>query len=153
MQKLNQTIMKAGLLAGSMDITAACVNRYIKAGSSPELVLRFIASGIFGKEAFTGSWLMPAVGLLFHFIIAFSCAWTYFMFYPRVKALHANLFISSFLIAAVAWIVTHLIIMPLSNTPPSTITTFSVFMDVTILFFCIGLPIAWIAKSHFRRSN
>ena len=46
--------IKAGLLVGTLDITAACLQFYIKTGKGPEPVFRYIASGILGKDAFTG---------------------------------------------------------------------------------------------------
>lgn len=50
-----KTILYAGLLVGSLDITAAFLDFYISTGNGPGGVLRFIASGVFGREAFTGS--------------------------------------------------------------------------------------------------
>lgn len=54
-------IFKTTLLAGSLDITAACVNAYISNKIMPGRVLQYIASGIFGKDAYAGgmaSWLL-----------------------------------------------------------------------------------------------
>jgi hypothetical protein len=43
--------LTAGLIAGSMDITAACIHAYLRNGTTPEQILRGIAGGAFGKEA------------------------------------------------------------------------------------------------------
>ncbi|HEY2727215.1 MAG TPA: hypothetical protein VGI61_08585, partial [Parafilimonas sp.] len=60
------------LLAGTLDILAAFADYYIATRRGPEGVLRFIASGVFGKDAFTGASLMIWLGLFFHFVIAFA---------------------------------------------------------------------------------
>src|SRR5688500_17155151 len=66
-----RTILFSGLLVGSLDITAALVQFYIKTGKDPLIVLKYIASAVFGKDAYAGGNKMAIYGLLFHFIIAF----------------------------------------------------------------------------------
>ena len=48
----------AAILVGTLDITAACIQYFIKTGKNPTGVLRFVASGAFGTDAFTGSNMM-----------------------------------------------------------------------------------------------
>ena len=79
------TITKAGLLAGTLDILCASVQFYIRTGKNPAAVLKFIASGIFGKAAITGGTEMALLGLLFHFIIAFTWTIIFFFFYPQIS--------------------------------------------------------------------
>ena len=43
--------LTAGLVAGILDITAACIHAYLRNGTTPEQVLRGIAGGAFGKES------------------------------------------------------------------------------------------------------
>ncbi|NJN34942.1 MAG: hypothetical protein HC817_12500 [Saprospiraceae bacterium] len=71
-------ILKTALIAGSLDITAACLQAYLKTGATPDRILAYIASGVFGKKAFSGGFPMQIAGLLFHFIIALACAACYF---------------------------------------------------------------------------
>src|SRR4051812_34509050 len=68
-----KTIAWLGLLAGTLDICAAFLSAYIQRGTPPEMILRGIASAVFGKEAMTGGPIMIFYGLIFHFIIAYSC--------------------------------------------------------------------------------
>src|ERR1700741_772263 len=46
-----KTILFAGLTAGVLDILAAFISAYIVNGVTPDRVLRFVASGVFGREA------------------------------------------------------------------------------------------------------
>ena len=61
--------LKAGLIAGLLDISAAFIQYYSRTGRNPLAVLKFIASGVFGKAALTGGTEMILLGLVFHYII------------------------------------------------------------------------------------
>ncbi|WP_133272023.1 hypothetical protein [Hymenobacter radiodurans] len=63
-------IAGTALLAGTLDISAAMTNFAVSTGGSPLRVLPYVASGVFGKAAFSGSPLMLVWGLVFHFSIA-----------------------------------------------------------------------------------
>src|ERR1043166_6809794 len=82
---LGKTIAWVGLLAGSLDILSAFVQAYLVRGTKPVVVLQYIASAAVGKTAFSGGWEMPLLGLLFHFIIAYSFTALFFVIFPNVK--------------------------------------------------------------------
>lgn len=147
-----QSVFKAGLLAGTLDISAACINAYTKTGTTPDRVIRFVASGVFGSSAFSGGNSMIFFGLLFHFIIAFSVAAAYFFIYPRLKDRLTNRWFNSVLIGVTTWCVTELIIVPASNAPSFPFTLTRVVVGMSILIVCIGVPIAFIAQRHFSRN-
>jgi len=65
-----RTISLTALLAGTLDISSAIVKYYIdKHGSMP--LFKYIASAVFGQEAYAGGTLMVVWGLVFHYMIAF----------------------------------------------------------------------------------
>lgn len=111
------TILKTGLLAGTLDILCALIQFYIKTGKDPAIVLGFIASGVFGKTALTGGTLMAFAGLFFHFVIAFIWTIFFFLLYPKISFLSKNKFLSGFGYGFFIWIVMTRIVVPLSNTP------------------------------------
>ncbi len=150
---LTKQILKTTLLAGSLDITAAFIHAYISKGSTPDIILKFIASGAFGKEAFKGSYGIMLIGLLFHFIIALGCTLVFFLLYPKLKFLHYSVLLNSLLIAIVAWVVTTQIIIPLSEIKPGVFNIEKAFIAVGILFVCIGLPISLMAKKYYTKVN
>ncbi|MGE5108405.1 MAG: hypothetical protein ACM3H8_12720 [Sphingobacteriales bacterium] len=143
-------ILKTTLIAGSLDITAACIHAYLLRGTTPATVLRYIASGVLGKEAFTGGYGTMALGLVFHFIIAFSCATVFFLLYPKLKFLHRSIVLNSLLIALVAWAITTQIIIRLSKIQPPVFNLGKAAIAAAILFVCIGLPISFFAKRFFQ---
>ena len=145
-----KTIIYAGLLAGALDILAAFTDYYIATGKGPEGVLRFIASGAFGKDAFTGTTTMIWFGLFFHFIIAFALTIFFFIVYPKIKLLQINIILTAVIFAIVSWAVTNLIIVPLSNTPAIPFKLISALKAFVILIFTIGFPLAIIFRNFYR---
>jgi hypothetical protein len=71
--------LTAGLVAGTLDITAACIQAYLKTGTPPSQVLKYVASGAVDPKTFSNDTMLVAVGLLVHFIIAIS--FTFFFFF------------------------------------------------------------------------
>ena len=145
-----KTIIYAGLLAGALDILAAFADYYIATGKGPEGVLRFIASGVFGKDAFTGTTMMIWLGLLFHFIIVFALTIGFFIIYPRIKLLQLNIVLTAIIFALVSWAITNLIIVPLSNTPSIPFKFSNALKAFCILIFTIGFPLAIIFRNYYK---
>ncbi len=143
-------ILNAGLLAGSLDITAACINAYLSGKVMPDRLLKFIASGVFGKAAFSGGYGMLAWGLFFHFLIAFSCTIVFFILYPKIPFLRQSHIVNSLCIGIVAWAVTNLIVMPLSHTPKIPFAAGKVAVAIGILVVCIGLPLSILAGRYYK---
>ena len=79
-------ILAAGLLCGAMDITAAFIT-WTPKGVSPRRLLQSIASGLLGPAAFRGGWATAALGLAFHFLIAFTAAAVFYAASRRIGAL------------------------------------------------------------------
>lgn len=144
-------IFKTTLIAGSLDIIAACTQAWLVKSTAPEIVLKYIASGVFGKEAFDGGAGMIAFGLLFHFMIAFACTLVYFMLYPKIKLLHIHILLSSLFIALIAWAVTTQLVIPLSKIKPPVFNLTKALTAIAILYVCIGLPVSIFAKHYYNK--
>jgi len=79
MNKFFLKILQAGILIGTLDIVSAFIYYFFKTGQKNEFnVLKYVASGIFVKEAFSGGNNMIIAGLVLHNIVAF--AFTIFFF-------------------------------------------------------------------------
>ena len=70
-------ILRAGLLCGVMDITAAFVT-WAPRGITPARILRGIASALLGPPALRGGSAIVALGLALHFFIAFSATTVFY---------------------------------------------------------------------------
>ena len=145
------TIFLSGLIAGTLDITAAIVvYAFLLQKTTPIKILQSIASGIFKQEAYTGGSQMAWYGLGFHFLIATSFAWFYFTIYPYLPFLKKNVLISGFLYGIFVWIVMNLIVLPIVfPSLPAKQLDFPLLLSIIILMFCIGLPIAFITRKYY----
>lgn len=146
-----KTILLAGIVAGFLDALAAIINYYIVTGKSPVVVFNFIASGVFGPDAFTGGLAMAFIGLLFHFMVATIFAAFYFLIYPVVQKISTNRFTNGVVYAIFVWLVMNRVVVPLSNAPTQGFHWHKALLAAGILVVCIGLPISYIVSSYYSR--
>ena len=146
MKHLALTTLKAGLIVGSLDIIAACIQFFCKTQKNPIVVLNFIASGVFGKDAFTGGTKMAVFGLIFHYLIAIGFTLLFFILYPKIKLLIKNKLLLGVLYGLFIWIIMQFLIVPLSQAPELKISFQSASIAILILIVCIGIPLSWLAK-------
>src|SRR5678816_2016642 len=95
--------LTAGLIAGAMDITAACIHAFLRNGTTPGQILRGIAGGAFGKEAAANGNMMIVWGLLFHFLIAISFTFFFFLMAKTIPSLVRYPIISAIIYGAFVW--------------------------------------------------
>jgi uncharacterized membrane protein YagU involved in acid resistance len=142
-----------GLLAGTLDLAGAIVNYRISKGSFPYRILEYIASGAFGKEAMNGSIGSNLWGAFFHYFIAISFAFFYFLIYPRAKFLQKSILLSAVIYGLFVWAVTNMIVLPLSALQAPVVPTdlIAAAKAAFILMVCIGLPVAYFAKKFYAK--
>ncbi|WP_462254326.1 hypothetical protein [Ferruginibacter sp.] len=149
-------ILLSGLLVGTLDIIAACTDFYIATDKNPVVVLNYIASGIIGKDAFAGGTGIALLGLLFHYIIAFSFTFFFFWLYSKTSLLSKSRIVTAVVYGLFMWLVTTLIVVPLSNvphTPLSDIKFSKALKAIGILVFMIGLPLSLIAYNGLKKGE
>lgn len=142
-------ILLTGLLVGTLDIVTAFADYFIATGKAPDGVLKFIASGVFGDEAFSGGTGIVLMGLLFHFIIAYSFTVLFFLIYPQIKFLQKNRIITGIVYGIFIWMIMNLIVVPLSNTPSLSMKAGRIIKSMLILIVMVGLALSFIAHKFF----
>ena len=142
-------VLKAGLLAGTLDIVCAMTHYYIRSGKNPANVLYFIASGVFDKAAFSGGAGMAMWGLFFHFFIAFSWAVIFFVLFPKVRFISENRIVSGLLYGALIWLIMTQAVVPLSLTPKIPFDLSQALIGIVILMAAVGLPVSILAGKHY----
>lgn len=146
-------LLLTGLLVGTLDIIAACTDYYIATGKGPEGVLRYVASGVFGKQAFSGGTAMALWGLLFHFIIAYSFTFFFYWLYPRFKFMREQKVLSAILFGIFMWVITTKIVLPLRNTPPAApFVWWKAVKAISILIVMISLPLTLIIGNRYKKN-
>lgn len=148
--KLAAIILITGLVAGTLDILAAI---FILAGGDAARVFRFIASGAFGKAAFDGGSEMIALGVFFHYLIAFSWTVLYFLIYPRIAFFRRSRWLSAIVYGAVVWTVMNLFVVPSSQIGFRGVNLWNWIENWLILIVCIAVPITISAQRFYRTAN
>ena len=139
-------LFSLSFIVGSLDILAAFIQTYLKTGKGPQVVLLYIASGIFGKAAFKGGAAMILAGLAAHYLIAFLFTLFFFFVAPLLFKKIKSSFAIAFLYGLFIWLVMQLVVLPLSQVPKLPMTFASAITAILILAICIGLPLALFAN-------
>lgn len=143
-------ILWGGLIAGTMDITAAILTYKIRNNVPPIRILQGVASGLLGTSSYGGGAKTAALGLFLHFMIAFI--WTA-VFYAASRKMpwliqHAvivgifyGMFVQQFM---------QQVVLPLSafHKPPFSLSGLVIGLITHIV--CVGLPIA-LSVRHFSK--
>lgn len=134
-------ILWGGLACGVLDITAALVV-YGFFGAKPIRLLQGIAGGLLGPRAFDGGLATAWLGLLCHFLIAFSAAAVYFGVSRVAPFLLEHAILSGVLYAVVVYFFMNHIVVPLSAVAKRPFSLKMTIVGLIIHVFCVGLPIA-----------
>lgn len=153
MHTFNLKPLKAGLIVGTLDISAAFLYYFIRTGNNPLRVLTFVASGIFGKAAFAGGAEMMVAGLVFHYIIATTFAFIFFWLFSRIDGLRKIGLLSGIVYGIIVWMIMNLIVVPLSNVSRPPFRWDGALINMLILIVCIGIPLSLMAKSYYKKRS
>lgn len=143
----------SALIAGSLDICLAFLTAFIKSGAGADRVLRFVASGLIGKNAFTGSDWIVLLGLLIHYMIAIVFSFIFFLFYPKLQRLIKNKILIGIYYGIFVWITMNLLVLPLSKTPSVVYSAGNVFIGISVLIIAIGLPLTFMAAKFYSKNK
>lgn len=139
-------ILTAGLIAGTLDITGACVVSWLRAGVAPVRVLQSVASGVYGSASFSGGTKTAALGLIFHFIIATTAAAVYYFASRRLPFLIERPISAGISYGVLVYLFMNFVVLPLSRVPKRPVPLSGRIIGMLIIVFCIGLPIAAIVR-------
>jgi hypothetical protein len=151
--KINERkILQAGLLVGTLDITAASIQYIITTQKNPVRILWYIASAVFGKEAYNlHPALMAVCGLLFHYLIAITFTVLFFLIYPTIISFAKNRVLTGIVYGLFVWSVMNLVVVPFSRITTSPVKFPQSFIQMGILIVCIGLPLSFMAHRYFNK--
>ena len=108
------TILIAGLIAGTLDITYACIFSYVRRGVTPAAVFRSVAAGALGPGAREGGLKIAVLGLFFHFLIALIAASVYFFASQVLRFMITHAIISGILFGLGVYLVMYGIVLRVS---------------------------------------
>ncbi len=146
-----RAILLGGLIAGTLDISYACIFSYIRRGTSPVRILQSVASGAVGRSAFDGGAKTAALGLVFHFLIATTAAAVYYLASRYLRFLVNQAIICGPLYGVCIYLVMNLVVLPLSAIGSRQALPLPVLISgLLVHMFGIGLPIALVVRRYSR---
>ena len=146
--------LTAGLIAGTLDIIAACLQAYWKTGANPSKVLTYIASGAVDPKSLSPA-LPPLIGLLIHFFIAISFTFLFFFLAKQIPSLVKYPIPIGLLYGVFVWGAMRFIIQPyISRIKLKPIEGEEAIKNAAIaaaiIVVCVGIPVALLAKRYVR---
>lgn len=157
--KFYKAVLITGLIAGSLDATAACIQYYINTDNNPARIFRYVASAAFGPETKTKNlYTMAAWGLLFHYLIAMSFTLFFFLCFRQMRMLLKNKFVAGIVYGIFTWCVMNLLVVPLAFGVDFSVQ-YHKYLDniknsliaMGILIIAIGLPISLMAERYYSK--
>jgi hypothetical protein len=147
-----KTVLSATLVAGTLDIVAAILlYSIIMEKTTPSRIIMSIASGVFGKEAYSGGSAMILAGLAFHFLIAFLFSLFYYFLYQNIRSLSGKRLLSGVLYGVFIWLVMNLVVLGVVFPGMPAPDFQAVAIGMTIVILAVGIPISYIISAGSRR--
>ena len=140
MASVLKTSIYAGLIAGTIDIGAACTINQV----GPVPILRFIASGLLGAPLPHESWVY-CLGMVLQWLMSIIIAAIFVVASTKILALLRNWIAAGIAYGIVVYFVMTFVVLPLSRAKSGhvTMTSFAENLTAMILF---GLIVSYIAR-------
>src|SRR5258705_2612925 len=139
--KAFQVILCGGLIAGTLDLTAAFVSSWLRAGVGPVRVMQSIASGLLGAASYTGGSKPAVLGVALHFLIATVATAAFYVAARRLRFLLEHAIIAGLLYGAAGYLFMNFVLVPLSAFPQRAAPALSGrVIGLLISIVCVALP-------------
>jgi hypothetical protein len=142
-------IFCGGLLAGIFDIAQAFIG-FGFLGAKPFRILQHIAAGVFGTRSMQMGWTSAALGLVFHFTIAFTAAAVYYLASRLLRVMVEHAVVCGLIYGELVFLFMYFVVLPLTPLGPaqfSIVTYITGPIGHTVL---VGLPIALCVRRFAR---
>jgi hypothetical protein len=148
-----RTILAGGVIAGTLDLLAAFVSSWLRAGVGPVRVMQSIASGLLGAASFTGGARTAMVGVAAHFLIATVATAVFYFASRTLRSLVEHAIVAGLLYGVAVYLFMNFVVLPLSAVPQRGTPPLSGrIIGLLIIMFCVGLPIAAIVRRFERQA-
>jgi hypothetical protein len=149
---LPRAILLGGLAVGTLDLIDAFIFFGMRSGARPMGILHSIAAGFMGRDAARAGGLSTAMlGLLAHYLVAFSIVTVYVVLSRAIPALRKQWVMSGLVFGVIAYFVMTWLVVPMSNAGNQQITfalpVMAVMINgILIHMLGVGLPAAYFAS-------
>jgi hypothetical protein len=145
-----QPIFWGGLIAGTLDICAACLTAWLRAGVGPIGLLQYVASGALGPAASQGGIKTALIGLALHYLIATIWTAVFYLASRKWLFLIERPVQFGLLYGIAVYLIMTFVVVPLSRVTPRPATITGRTIGILTIMFCVGLPIALVVRRFSR---
>lgn len=147
-----RALVLGGLTVGVLDAMDAFVF-FGARGVPPGRILQSIASGLVGRAAYRGGLATASLGLLLHFLIAFTVVAVFFLAVRRMPGLMRRPFLAGAAYGMVVYLTMTFVVVPLSAAVVGPRTPAIVLNGVLVHVLGVGLPAALFARAALARTG
>lgn len=143
-------VLAGGLVAGTFDITYACVYWAIKVGAPPTRIFQSVARGLLGPASFRGGAATAALGLFLHYFIAVSMSVFYYFIARMWLLLHKSPLWCGAIYGLFLYLIMTYVVVPLSaagGASASSQDKLWIVLSILVHMFLIGVPIAYFSHN------
>jgi len=145
-----QPIFWGGLIAGTLDICAAFLTAWLRAGVGAAALLRFVASGLLGPAAAQGGAKVALLGLALHFLIATILTVVFYLARREWLLLIERPVMFGLLYGIAVYTFMNFVVLPLSLVAQRPRTAVGTTIGLLTIMLCMGLPIALVVRRFSR---
>lgn len=146
-----RAVLYGGLAVGTLDILKPIVSAALR-GVPATRVLQSVASGALGRSAYQGGLPVAALGLAFHFFIAFTVFAVYYWASRWLPSLARHGYVWGPLYGIAVYFFMQFVVFPLSAIG-SVKHALPVLVDgILTHIFCVGLPTGLVTWEAARRT-
>ena len=141
-RRFARPVLYGGLIAGTLDIGAACLIN----GRAPEIILQAVASGILGKASFRMGMPAAALGLLLQWAMSILIAAIFVVGSSGVSVVRRSWVASGVAYGVVIFFVMNFVVVPLSAAGFSMKFSAAKFIENMLAMILFGLIIAYFGR-------
>ncbi len=146
---LVRAVALAWIIAGTIDITIACLLSVLTASAMPISVLQGVASGLLGARAFEGGRATAALGLACHYLITFIWVVVFFLIFPRIQTLLRSRILIAVLYGVFVSLIMDFIVLPFSKVAAQPFDLRFFVVKTVVLILSIGTPLTIVAAWYW----
>jgi len=139
-------VLAGGAVAGTLDITYACVFWALKRGVPVQRILQSVAAGLLGEASFAGGGATAALGLVLHYFIALSMAVVYYLVARRWPLLWQRPVLAGAGYGLLLYGTMNYIVVPLSAAGRRSKDPLWIALSIAVHVLLIGIPIALFVR-------
>jgi hypothetical protein len=150
-RSVSKAIVFGGLAVGTLDLLDALLFFGVRNGAQPMGILHSIAAGFLGRDAARAGGVPTAIlGLLSHYLVAFSIVAVYVLMSRAILLLRTQWLVCGLVFGVIAYFTMTWFVVPMSNAGNQQITfalpAIPVLVNGLLIHaFGVGLPAAYFA--------